>query len=115
MSSFLRPSVFEAGNISVQISLIGFKNPQRISSGKVGEEILDGTCVGIDGFGAFPFENESLNEGASSSMISDARIMFPLYLLNIIHSSTPGCLCNLLAEAYHYHSWYHFSITLENE
>jgi hypothetical protein len=56
-ASFLGPSPLEAGDVTVYISFIGFQEPFRGSGAKVSKEILDSTCVRIDGLWTFALEH----------------------------------------------------------
>jgi hypothetical protein len=52
-ASSLGSSSLEAGDVTIYISFIGFQEPFRVSDAKVSKEILDRTCVGIDGLRTF--------------------------------------------------------------
>jgi hypothetical protein len=88
LSPLFRPALLQVCDIGIQICFICLKNAGGVSLSEVGEKILNGSGVGIDRFGVFPFESESFNKRASSRKYSGAWVMFPSDLSLLKHNAS---------------------------
>jgi hypothetical protein len=72
-------AALEVRDIPIEVCFVGFKHEAGIFPREVVEEVLNGTGVGINGFGALPFEGELFHEGMSSGVCGNERVIFPPY------------------------------------
>jgi hypothetical protein len=79
MAPLFGGAALEVSNIPIEVCFVCLKHEAGIFPNEVIEEILKGTGIGVNGFGALSSEGESFHKGTSSRVCGNERVIFPPY------------------------------------